>query len=169
MNNKILFEPIIFLDIDGVLTNTSEIPGSWLTHSPNEYGLSPSNVTALKTLIETTNAKVIITSNWRKFPLDGHWSVRGYTFTSPLRNVIDMLGNTCIGMLPPLRHCIKSEALYYWFDDEHIDYINSKYVIFDDESYEGFATSIFKDHYIQTDPKNGLTTADINNAIKLLV
>lgn len=168
MNSILLPEPVIFLDIDGVLTNMTETPGSWLNHTPNEYGLSPSNVLELKTLIELTHAKVVISSNWRKFPLGGQWSFNGYTFTSPLSNVIDMLGDAFISTLPPLRHCTKSESLLYWFNENNIDFLKSKYVIFDDDPDEGFAISDFKDHYIETDPEIGLTKVNAITAFNML-
>lgn len=160
--------PLIFLDIDGVLTNMNETPGSWLNHSSNEYGLSESNVTELQTLIELADAKVVISSNWRKFGISGEWNARGYTFSSPLKYVVELLGSAFAGALPPIRHMSKSEALKIWFEDLNIDPKKCKYVIFDDEPEEGFAESEFKEHYIETDPQVGLTKVDAVAALNML-
>ena len=60
-------DPLIFLDIDGVVTSCMTTPGSYMNHEPSDYGPSPDCVERLKRLCDVTNAKIVISSNWRKF------------------------------------------------------------------------------------------------------
>ena len=159
----------IFLDIDGVLTSTLETPGSYINHSPAEYGISASCIERLIKLADTCNAKVVISSNWRRFPDDGVWvHSKEKQLKNPLPGLKKKLGSRYIGDLTHERHLTKSEALELWFEDGDIDWKECHFVVFDDDFREGFSWSKFRKHFILTDNTCGLTDKDCKNAMRIL-
>jgi len=58
---------IVFADFDGVLTSQLETPGSYLNHAPSDYGISPNCYSRLVDLCKRAKARVIISSNWRRY------------------------------------------------------------------------------------------------------
>ena len=151
-------KPYIFLDFDGVLNSFEE--GSYMTNSSETYGPSKKICSLIKNLCDRTGAKIIITSNWRKFEENGSYSFNGNKVFNPLRKVKELLGDYIIGTLPPLRHVLKSEALIIWIEENDFDYNNEKWVVLDDDSREGFGSTYdckIRDHYIQTDAEFGIT------------
>ena len=64
-------DKLIVLDVDGVMTSFGETPGSYVTHGPSEYGVSRGPLTRLLRLVSDTGAKVVISSNWRRFDEEG--------------------------------------------------------------------------------------------------
>lgn len=66
-------DKIVFVDFDGVLTSKHETPGSYVNWQ-SQYGISPSCFDRLEELCTRTRAKVIVSSNWRRFDDDGKWS-----------------------------------------------------------------------------------------------
>lgn len=165
---------VIFLDVDGVMNNYKSTPGSYMTHRADGYGVSRENFERLVKLASKTGARVVISSNWRRFSEDPaspfyYWNnmVSG-PIPNPLPKLKEMLKSVWYGDLPKDRHINKSEALELWFEDENIDHHSLKYVIFDDDDREGYASSKFSSHFIKTDSKVGLTDADCTKAEVLL-
>jgi len=159
----------IFLDFDGVCTSTLETPGSYLNHTPDEYGPSPMCISRLLKLCHDANAKIIISSNWRKFEPDGKWTFDGNTVANPMNKLKDALGKYCIGTLPPIRHTSKSQVLLNWLND-HSNEI-SNFVIFDDDLHEGFQSIEaygIASRFIHTKYDIGLTDADCKRAYDIL-
>lgn len=165
---------IVFLDFDGVVTNYNDEFGSYVTHEAAFYGPSESNIKRLRALCEKTGAKVIVTSNWRKFADDGRcsfwtWREQQKTVQNPLPKLKKQIGDLILCTLPKVRHCIKSDVLNMWLEDEGIDLSSLKFVIFDDDEREGFQNvPEFKSNFIKTDPEHGITDEDVKNAVKLL-
>ena len=161
--------PLIFLDYDGVVTSTLETPGSYRNHKIAEYGTSPKCVKRLLNLCKKTHAKIVITSNWRKFPPDGFWHrYDNVQVPNNLPAFKHLLGDLVYSELPPVRHTTKSEAMELWTEEhDEFNWKTSKYVIFDDEAKEGFQISKFKEHFIMTDVV-GLTDEDCKKAKELL-
>lgn len=160
---------VIFTDCDGVLTSTLETPGSYLNHTGEEYGPSPKCVKRLLKLCNDTQSKIMISSNWRKFDIDGQWTFDGNKVTNPLSKLKDMLGDYCIGALPPTRHQTKSIVLVNWLDVHNQDIDN--FVIFDDDLKEGFqnvADYTIASKFIHTLYDVGLTDADCKAAYDIL-
>ena len=162
----------IFLDIDGVLTSTLETPGSYINHSPAEYGISASCIERLIKLADACNAKVVISSNWRRFPDDGVWvHSKEKQLKNPLPGLKKKLGSRYVGDLTHERHLTKSEALELWFEDSDIDWKECHFVVFDDDLREGFQDTfdygIYK-KFILTNPQLGLTSQNINKAMEIL-
>lgn len=159
---------IIFLDIDGVVTSTIETPGSYLTHAPEEYGISPSCIKRIIELCNLTDSKIVISSNWRRFPIDGKWlhPDNFKYYKNPLSELKTYLNNFIIDILPTDRYITKSEALRLWFIKNDIKDLT--YVIFDDDLREGFQTSEFKHNFVLTDGKTGINDDNIEAALNIL-
>lgn len=147
---------LLFLDFDGVLNSYSH--GSYRTHTPDEYGPSHEICERIKKLCERSGAQIIISSNWRKFDIDGQYRFNENFYTNPLSKVYGLLGEHIIGTLPPYRHVTKAECLILWF--EETGYMGDKWVILDDDKNENLGiTSDYdiKNHYIEVDPEFGIT------------
>lgn len=155
------YERYIFTDLDGVLTSTHETPGSYINHDDDEYGLSMGCVKRLIKLAEETHSKVVISSNWRKFPNDGYWHHPRGDFKNHMPELIELLGTLYAGALPKDRHLVKSEALALWFEQRSMCPNDISYVVFDDDKRELFQESEFRTHFILTDSEWGLTENNI--------
>ena len=160
--------PLIFLDIDGVVTSCMTTPGSYINHEPSDYGPSPDCVERLKRLCDMTNAKIVISSNWRKFDDANSWTYKGKAYKNPLPSLRMLLYDYIVGTLDKIRHQPKAEALRRWFRSAGIDQTEYHYVVFDDDPREQFGTSEFKEHYIETNAFTGLTDSDCEKAKNLL-
>lgn len=162
---------VIFLDIDGVLTNT-DIDGTSFKHlDPSRYKLSEHNLKILGKVLEQTGAKIVITSNWRKFTgPDPVWHFGGKDYHSTLVPFIQMHSKHVIGMLPPERHISKCDCLELWFEDNPwLSKSKGKYVIFEDELSEMYQENLeYAKHLVLTDYHYGMTEQDASKAIALL-
>lgn len=146
----------VFLDFDGVVSSQLETPGSYITHEADEYGASPSCVARIKKLCDETGAKIIIASNWRRFPDDGpcsFWTHPKYARTvfNPLPAFRKQMEGYIAGVLPRERHITKAHALILWFEENNITQDDINYVIFDDDLSEGYAATYeygIRDHFI---------------------
>lgn len=164
-----MHDKLIFLDIDDVMTSMHDNPGSFLLGEPDKYGISPSCIRNLLKLCDMTNAKVILSSNWRKFPDNGIWPYQGKGFVNPINSLKMKLGNLYAGELPAIRHITKVDALRLWFRENELTTSDINYVIFDDDIAEQFDASEFKDKFIMTDYHVGLTVDDCAKAVDCLV
>lgn len=97
---------VIFLDFDGVVTAKNGTPGSYMTHGPGEYGSTPVCVDRLMKLVKDSEAKIVISSNWRKFDVDGPGSIwknpRYGDVKNPLPKFIPALGDAYLESLPAI-------------------------------------------------------------------
>lgn len=164
--------PLIFLDIDHVLTNTDIDNTSFLNYDPNKYHLSKHNLKHLDMILDKTCAKIIIASNWRKFkePND-KWLYDGKWYKSPLSTFKESYNNYIVDMLPPERHMTKADALCLWCEDNNDKFSmkNDRYVILEDDIREEYQLHpYFSKHLVLTDYHYGLTENDAINAIKIL-
>jgi hypothetical protein len=145
---------ILFLDFDGVCNSFKE--GSYLTHEPDEYGPDMDIIERIKEICSLRHAKIIISSNWRRFEPDGYWVYNGKNYFNPLPNLCRILGDRIIGTLTTERFITKSEAIELWFED-HEDF-HGKYAIVDDDPREGFQYNFkLMKNFWHTTPKYGLT------------
>ena len=109
---------IIFIDIDGVLTNTDLDNTSFCHLDPSKYRLSKINLALLDKLLDATKAKLVISSNWRKFkPPHTRWLHMGKFYDSTLEPFKEMYRDFIIDMLTIEHHALKSDCLELWFED----------------------------------------------------
>ncbi len=162
---------IIFLDIDGVLTNTDIDDTSFLSFDPSKYRLSAFNMSVLDTLIEASGAKIVVASNWRRFtPPNTSWRLNGKDYASTLEPFKHMYKDDIIGMLPPDRHCTKAECLSLWFSkNPWISKRDGSYVILEDDASEGYQLDPdYAKRLVMTNFHYGLTQADAQQALEIL-
>ena len=168
LNRKQCKPGIIFLDIDGVL-NRVEDETSYLVLKPDTYGLSATLVERLEYLVDKTGAKIVISSNWRKFADDGCWSCHRMSFRNPLPIVKGIFGDTIIGSTPDLPHQNKARCVNQWLSTYHQSVGGGKFVIFDDDDRQGFGDDpVLAERWIHTRQEVGLTDEDITKALTLL-
>ena len=164
-------DKLIFLDIDHVLTNTNLDNTSFRHFDPAKYKLSSINLNILDQMLDKTNAKIVIASNWRRFvPPYTTWEYNGKHYHSTLEPFKKMYKDYIVGMLPPDRGLTKCEALELWFEDNAwFSKTRSKYAILEDDLREGYqAHPIYSKHLVLTDPRFGLTEDDAHKAEMLL-
>ena len=190
MNNKKY--NIIFLDIDGVLNgyNFWNVLGwkiiklfncnklrLWYIHTINPFGIHERKVKRLAKIVEATNAKVVMSSSWRKF-----WWKKPYANQDEdekkLTDLFDMYNIDVIDITPTLKSGVRGWEIYKWLH-EHRDYVKS-FVILDDEAadMEPFINSLRfirtsdvpETAYVQgkADENVGLKRKHIKRAINIL-
>lgn len=163
---------LIVCDFDGVLTRLYDEDGnkdysSYLNYDSSTYGPSIELVDRLKAICSIANAKVLISSNWRRFDDDESWPYGGQKFQNQLPLLKQMLGHLVYGELPKDEHITKSQALQLWFEMNDFD---GEYVIFDDDLSEGFQNNPeFNRRFINTDHRYGITLDDYEKAIEILI
>lgn len=165
---NIFMEKILFLDFDGVLNSYEE--GSYMTNSHETYGPSKTICEKVKKFCEKNNVKIIISSNWRRFELDGWYRFTHGKVQNPLPKVYEILGDYIIGTLPPIRYVTKAEALILWIEEN--DFKSDKWIIIDDDPRENLGNTHdygIKDHYVQTNPEFGITDEIIEKLEKILI
>ena len=159
---------VIFLDIDGCLTSVDD-GTSFLCGNTENYGLSAGKLSLLDALLTESGAKVVVSSNWRKFADDGFWIHGGKRFENNLPKLREWLGERYLGDLPYYKGFTKSETLTKWGLEAEVDFSTLDYVVIDDDYDEGFAyIPMFSVRYIHCDCKTGLTKRDIDVALAIL-
>ena len=158
---------IIFLDIDGVLNcRTSKS----YCHD-DKYGLITGidfdKVKRLAKIVEATNAKIVLSSDWR-VGWEKHYTARKPSHAKYLDNHLKKKGNLIIFDKTPI---INKGSWYR--GEEIITYLNlhsdiTHYVILDDTLFEDFNRKEIKEHLVLTDYIIGLTDNDVEKAIKIL-
>lgn len=164
-------DKIIFIDIDGVLTNVED-ESSYLCGKPERYRISEKNMNNLMKILsnDLKRTGVVVASNWRRHADTALWSFEGKKYQNQLPRFREMLGNLIVGDLPHDRPLTKSEALELWFEDnEWMSKRTGKYVIFDDDLREGYQEHpLFSKHFIYTNWAFGLENYDVDHALKIL-
>lgn len=141
---------LIFLDIDGVLNNERTN-----SRTPDGYvGISDSLTKRLGKIIETTHAKVVLTSDWKDYSSardTAYMRKKLARFNAlPIGKTKDEWQKRGAGINAYLKNC-KYES----------------FVILDDNEFD-FQEENLLQYTILTNPTVGLTNEDVNNAIKIL-
>lgn len=175
---------IIFLDFDGVINSESWMVSRWEEFDDETihrnyplYEFSPELVSNLNEIIDKTDAKIVVSSTWRKRrtiqELQGILSMIGVK-----GEVIDktsVLGSIDGYTIPrgcEIQKWLKQEGKFQrinWSADEQRKHMESaivkSYVILDDDSDMLFTQS---EHFVQTSWKSGLEKHLVEKAIKIL-
>ncbi len=154
----------IFLDVDGVLNNANTTDSN-----PSGYmGVSMKLVRNLAKIVTATNAKNILTSDWKY-----GWSEFGFCCDEDVTYLIGKL-KKCNLKIHGRTYDDKTED--HFFTDRGAGirrYLRSQsdvesYVILDDHVFADFDQEQ-KKHLVHTDALKGLTDGDVEKAIKILI
>jgi hypothetical protein len=154
---------LIFLDIDGVLNSQLYYERIQGTEQERErYDLDPISIGFLNTLIEDTNAKVVIISTWRK-----------YQTIEELQKLLETRGfiGEIIGFTPHLgKGNLRGNEILLWMNDNekllgesYSDF--DTFVIFDDDSDMLYWQ---RENFILIDGYVGLTPTNCYKATRIL-
>lgn len=146
---------IIFLDIDGCLNHyfwyISKKPIENLVSFDED--LDPACIERINKLCSETNAKVVISSDWR---IDSYYKER--LERAGLQNIIGHTPITVFNIFKGGKNCSRGEEIATWLSN-HPEVTN--YVIIDDRT-DFLEEQII--HYVHINPHFGLTDEDIDNA-----
>ena len=145
----------ILLDIDGVLTSEAHTQKCVLEHrNENLYWMDwfdPACVEVLRQLLDKTGADIIVSSSWREIGIDRLREVWKHNdMPEELKGLTDEWSPD------------KKEALRGWIMRNITLHPSDKYIILDDEPMG------FDRYQVKTNPRTGLTKADLPKAMKCL-
>ena len=157
--------PIIFLDFDGVLNTNRKLTSLRCQSLPIMdnycYLFDPEAVANLKTIIDATNAEIVVSSSWR---------CEGIDFLREMWGDRNMPG-PITGVTPRYGATYGLENRRGWEIEKYLAMLRQsentqrKYVIIDD--YDSFLPHQ-QEFFIHTDSDVGITEADAEKAIKIL-
>ena len=164
MNEK---NKYIFLDFDGVLNTENYYRDLQINGTPtmdNDGVLfDTSCASLLNSIIETTKAKIIVTSSWRFFysmeQLKEMWKNR------ELNGELQDITPTNFILSPEELHT-KGIEIKAWFNSKNLEQQYTSYAIIDDENL--FLASQ-QSHLVLTNPDTGITKEIAEQVIKLLL
>lgn len=155
-------EKLIFLDFDGVVTTAK-----------SHWRFDEEKMALLGRIIEATDAKVVVTSSWRRYSLQDtiHFITtseekRGcppFAFPDRVIGVTDRMYGFCFPNSDRHFSVVRGEEIRRWQEEHNAR--ECPYVILDDD------TDMLlwqKDNFIRTDAETGLSEADVEQAIKIL-
>ena len=146
-------ENIVFLDVDGVLNSHNKLIEVYnKTHKPHpgySYPFDEKCLENLKTIIKSTNSKIVITSTWRKTKI----GINILLETLKEYN----LDTEVIGYTPILNTKRETEIKTYL---NSLGYIPNFIIIDDDSDFDGLNY-----HLIKTNQQFGLTPENVEEAI----
>lgn len=158
---------VIFLDIDGVLN------GHGFDRSAQSCTIRPDCVVRFNRLLRETGAKVVLSSAWRYMVTGGAMTVRGFEYMLRTHGVAGchIIGHTCTD-----EECAgRGKQIRRWVEESPYGPIDA-YVVLDDEEYDIREPSPTFNHagtnahpFVRTDGKVGLTDADVEAAVRLLL
>lgn len=146
---------VIFLDIDGVLNNSKTTRTTSQTHYTF---VGARHIKNLKRIINSTEAKVVLSSDWRYDRDDPRYN-GDYL---ELRNELLRYGIRFYGFTPELPSSHRGAEIDQWLR-EHDEVEN--FVILDDRS----DIEPNKDHWVKTTLAHGLGAEETDAAINILL
>lgn len=163
---------LIFLDVDGVLNSEGFLcdqRAERLVETRRDRVaiytsmVDPVAVSKLRRLVETTDAYIVVSSTWRKASPDSDGV--------PMEALCDQL---VAGGIPESRvlgstphggnMSCRGDEIHHWL--KHFDQDVKSYVILDDDSDMLYNQ---RNNFVQTDGRLGLTVADVDRAIYILL
>lgn len=146
---------IIFLDIDGVLNSVYSVRiNSNNGIHPRFTGLPfPLHVEALNKITDATDAKIVVSSTWRK--LHSIYSIEYILYLSNVKGQV-------LDITPIIHNKERGDEIQKWLD-KSIEDIES-FVILDDDS----DMVHLMDHLVKISDGKGLVEADADKAIFIL-
>lgn len=160
-------EKLIFLDIDGVLNNKQD-GSSYYCLNPKSYGISINNLNNIKYLISITNAKIVLSTNWRNHEYNFEYLYNGKYFKSPLLKLNYELSDNFFQYesCPHIHGCNKRDDILGFFYYTKFDPADFNYIILDDATNQGL--EYFKKRFFCIDVETGFTKSNAENAALFL-
>lgn len=131
----------IFLDVDGVLCKMGP------NGNMGRYALSRPLLRNLSYLVKQTGSKIVVTSDWRRYP----------EAMRVLRRALSFKGIRIHSCTPVMEGSSRMEEIYEWL---HQNGQECKFLVIDD--------LLIHEDQILCDPEEGLTEAQVLHAIKSL-
>lgn len=147
---------ILFLDFDGVLNSEKYI------RSCGKYGviIDPSGMILLKKLVETTDAKIVLSTSWRE-----HWEQdpqRCDNIGMEINDIFGQYGLFVWDKTPTLNRCREDEIAAWLNDNPQV----TNFVVLDDRFLD---SERIRGHFVKTSAyANGLDNAAVETAIEIL-
>eukprot|EP00435_Cladocopium_sp_Y103_P034838 s2584_g9.t1 len=129
--------PVIFLDLDGVLHSVDAVEHEFFRESC---------VFALRRLVDSCNAQVVLSSTWRLSP-----ELRQDAYLQLAERAVQVVGDTPRG-------CSRAAEILAWVEG---NCSAQPWLAIDDLPLE-----LPADHVVRTDPFAGLTEADVDEALE---
>lgn len=164
---------VIFLDIDGVLTNLNwrkkrrEI---WLKDKVWVSEIDEEAVKLLKKIVSSTEAKIVLSSSWRN-----DWSNDVKDLKKErvimLRALFDKYGIEVIGITPYIPRTENEDEKYFsWRENEIKYYLNehpeiTSFCVIDDGCFD---LQTLKEYLVKTETFIGLQSKHVEQAIDIL-
>ena len=159
---------VIFLDIDGVLNCRTSKSYCHDDECGLITGIDSDKVKRLAKIVEATNAKMVLSSDWR-VGWEKYYTTRKPSHAKYLDNHLYKKGKLTIKDKTPNTHKGSwfrgSEILAYLVTHQDIE----NYVILDDTFFDDFVNKEIEEHLVLTNREVGLTDGDVKNAIKILL
>ena len=164
---------IIFLDIDGVLTNESSLQKKYeyrLRHNEYISEIDKQCIKRLSVIVQMTGAKIVLSSSWRNDWKNGIEQLK-FEKSKWLQYLFDQYHIEIIGITPMIPRTEKQNEKYHsWRENEIMYYLKNhndikSFCVIDDEIFDLFT---LKHYLVKTNRKYGLQESHIKEAFKIL-
>lgn len=140
---------VLLLDVDGVLNGRD----TKATAPSGCIGVGSRYIKRLKEIVDATDAKVVLTSDWRLARDEDYLYLTQKLYKGGIR---------LYSQTPNLRWQWRGREIREWLKEHDVD----SYVILDDIFFDDFED--MEQHLVLTDPDKGLTNQDVKKAIEIL-
>lgn len=137
---------VIFLDVDGVLNHGRQIEK-----------IEDDKIQLLKQIIDKTNARIVLSSDWRL------WLGKGDEDVALLQENLKSIGAEIMSKTPYLKCDYRGAEIYQWINEWQGEVID-KFVILDDRD----DMKPYMNKLVQTSFNLGLQEKHVKKAIQLL-
>ena len=155
---------VIFLDIDGVLNHNH-----FGKNENDKFGFADDCIQNLKKiLVEVPNTKIVISSAWKHFVMQGLIDQDTLDWRQTLCNMLDMPRDIIIGDIPDTKQGSRKCEIAEWLNQNKAKVGLGTYVILDDECTA--LKKMFPNNVVDCDIKTGegLSERKANEAIWIL-
>lgn len=156
---------LCFLDIDGVLSDHSKLPGSVYC------GIDELCMTSLNRVVAETDCKLVITSSWRYMILGEQMTIKGFEYMLATHGLILreneslVVGYTRKDISP--NNTDRGQQIIDWLYEKLIDSKRAAWAVVDDMP-ELVQLGHHQWRLVATDGKVGMTAADADTLIRIL-
>ena len=149
---------VIFCDVDGVLNN-EKTQG----HSPSGYtGVSNDLIRNLRKIVDATDAKIVLSSDWRLVRDDPEHG-KDYRYLTRKLYIVGSL--TITDHTVDISWSKRGTEIRQYLSD-HPDVTH--FAVLDDLPFRDFLNNELLCNLVLTNPRKGLTDEDVERAVKIL-